>query len=35
MESITGGADNITIGGYEVDEGEGEIDINMDSEPSI
>lgn len=34
MESITGGADNITIGGYEVDEGEGEIDINMDSEPS-
>jgi hypothetical protein len=35
MESITGGNDNINIGGYEVDvEGGGDVNIDMDEQPS-
>jgi beta-xylosidase len=36
MESITGGNDNINIGGYEVDEeGGGDVNIDMDEQPSV
>ena len=36
MEAITGGSDNITIGGYEVDtEGGSNVAIDMDEEPSL
>lgn len=35
MESITGGNDNVGIGGYQVDTEGSEFDIDMDEEPSL